>query len=148
MSKKLLSVGVLSLLLLLFSCNKANIYKEKAIKSIEKKDFTQALIEINKAIELAPDSLGNYSVRIIIYDLTGKYEEELTDLKRIIEMSRAKDKILHAYHQKAVVEFSLGLYNDALQDIDYFINNRDTVGSLAEAYINKGIYIVQVRRHE
>lgn len=126
------------LFLLLFSCNESSVdYKQKAVKALDRGDFTQALIDINKAIKLAPDSVDNYSIRVAIYDLTGQYENELSDLKKIIEMRGTKNKTLNAYHQKAVVELSLGLYKDALQDIDYFIENRDTIGSLAEAFLNK-----------
>ncbi len=43
-----------------------------------------------------------------------------------------------------MVNYSLGFYNEALKDINFFIDNRDTVGNLAEAYLNKASVLLKL----
>ena len=127
---------IFTALTLFISCVTPKEKREEANSLYEDGKIEEALIAINKAIELEPDSIGNYAIRIFIYDATGKYEEEIADLTKIIELNK-NSKSLNAHHQRAVAQIQLGLYNEALLDIDYFIENRDTVGNLAEAYLNK-----------
>jgi tetratricopeptide (TPR) repeat protein len=135
---------------LLISCSNPNTNKAKAIKFFENNNYEQALVEINKAIETEPDSVSHYSLRVMIYDLTGRYKEELSDLNKIIDLNnRYNDsKSLNVHHQRAVIEIDLGLYKDALSDINYFIENKDTIGSLSEAYINKASILYKLDDYE
>ena len=135
MKTRLIIFAILSLLI---SCVNPKEKREEAYRLYEDGKFKAALIAINKAIELEPDSISNYAIRIFISDATGKYEEEITDLTKIIELNK-NSKSLNAHHQRAVALIQLGQYDKALSDIDYFIENRgtDTIGDLTEAYLNK-----------
>lgn len=125
-------------LFLLSSCQNANDYRKKAEEFITAKKYEQALLTINKAIELEPDSIYNYLLRLRIFDLTGQFKEEILDLNKVIEFDKKRNnKSVYAFQQRAVAQIELGLYKEALSDVDYFIVNRDTIGSLAEAYLNK-----------
>ncbi|MCH6235811.1 tetratricopeptide repeat protein [Cognataquiflexum rubidum] len=129
---------IFAVLSMLISCVNPKEKREEANRLWKDGKFDEALIAINKSIELEPDSVSNYSIRIFIYDATGKYEEEIADLTKVIELNK-NSKSLNAHHQRAVARIQLGQYNKALSDIDYFIENisTDTIGSLAEAYLNK-----------
>lgn len=129
---------IFAVLSMLVSCVNPKDKREEANRLLEDGKFDEALIAINKAIELEPDSVINYAIRIFIYDATGKYEEEIADLTKIIELNK-NSKSLKAHHQRAVAHIQLGQYDKALSDIDYFIENigADTIGNLAEAYLNK-----------
>lgn len=135
MKTKLLIFVILSILI---SCVNPSDKRKEATELIKAGKYDKALIAINKAIELEPDSISNYSTRIFIYDATGKYEEEIADLTKIIELNK-NSKSLNAHHQRAVARTQLGYYEEALSDIDYYINNfsTDTISNLAEACLNK-----------
>ena len=135
MKTRLIIFAILSLLI---SCVNPKEKREEAYGLYEDGKFEKALIAINKAIELEPDSIGNYAIRIFIYEATGKYEEEIADLTKIIQLNK-NSKSLNAYQQRAEAHFQLGQYDKALSDINYFIENRgiDTIGDLTAAYLNK-----------
>jgi len=129
---------IFTVLIFLISCGNPIQDKKNAERFFEDKNYEKSLLEINKVIDAEPDSISHYAFRVMIYDLMGKYKEEISDLNKIIELNKDKNsKSLHAHHQRAVAQIQLGLYNEALLDIDYFIENRDTVENLAEAYLNK-----------
>lgn len=112
--------------------------KDKAVEYWNNNQLELALREISIAIVLHPDSSSFYTLRAAIYDSKLRYEEELKDLNKIIELNVNEEEILMAYHQRAVVKSNLGLYKEALNDIDYVITHqKSTVCRLSEAYINK-----------
>ena len=137
-------------LLFFTSCNNTRQDETKAKHFFEEKNFEKALKEINQVIKLQPDSISNYELRAMIYGSLGKYEEDISDLNKIISFNKSKyDSVsLMAYHQRAVAELQIGQYKEALSDIDVFINNRNTIGSLAAAYINKASILDQSGNHD
>lgn len=133
----------------LVSCGNPSQNRKNAERFFNEKKYQNALVEINRAIQLEPDSVGHYVVRMAIYDVMGQYKEEVTDLSKIIELNKkTNSKSINVYHQRAFAHTQLGLYNEALFDIDYFIENRDTAGSLAEAYINKASILYKLNDYE
>ena len=56
-----------------------------------------------------------------------KYDAEINDLNKIIELNESEKSILFAYHQRAVAKLSLGLLEEALKDVDYFIAHQETL---------------------
>jgi tetratricopeptide (TPR) repeat protein len=130
------SLGLATVLLV--ACENSRDFFDSAISSFDNKNYTSALIAINKAIELSPDSLKYYFVRIAVHDQMGMLTEELTDLDHVINVATNQFQKITAYHQRGCVKMELGRLNEAVEDIDYFINNRDTCGNLAQAYLNKG----------
>ncbi len=126
------------LIFILCTCKRPQDYREQTEEYVKNKNYELALHAITKAIQLEPDSVHNYYLRALIFDLTAKFKEEILDLNKIIELNKTRNsKSVNAIHQRAVAEIELGMYKDALSDIDYFIDNRDTIGSLAVAYLNK-----------
>ncbi|MBK7442548.1 MAG: hypothetical protein IPI65_13610 [Bacteroidetes bacterium] len=125
-------------LLLQYSCKNPEDHKKEAVRYFKENKYDNALEEINKAIDAEPDSLSYYQIRFVIYNQLGRHQEVILDLNKIIELDNESNRnTIYAYHERALAKFQLGLYNEALIDINYFIANRDTVGSLIEAYLNK-----------
>lgn len=145
--KKCLTIFVT--LTILISCANPSKKREEANQLFEAGKYEAALTAINKAIELEPDSISNYTIRIFIYDAIGKYEEEIDDLTKIIELNK-NGKSLNAHHQRAVAYTQLGQYNVALSDIDYFLENirTDTTGSVIEAYLIKASILYKLNEYQ
>lgn len=112
---------------------------EKSIEQlVTEVRYEEALIEISKSIIIEPDNVSNYKLRATIYDYLGKFEEGIEDLSTIIQITEKNSREnLLAYQNRAVTKLQLGLYSEALEDINYFIENRDTIGNLLEIYMNK-----------
>lgn len=133
--------------LLTFSCSNTKQDIESAKTSFKNKDYENALLDINKVIDSQPDSISHYIFRGMVYDLLGKYNEELLDINTIIELNKKRNnssKSLKLYQQRAYVLFKIGKHEEALNDINYFIKNRDTVGSLADAYTDKATILYSI----
>ena len=113
-------IFILSAIFMLASCQHKSS-KEKAKEYWNNNQFELALIEISDAIKEHPDSSSFYTFRAAIYDIMSKYDAEINDLNKIIELNESEKSILFAYHQRAVAKLSLGLLEEALKDVDYFI---------------------------
>lgn len=130
---------------LLVSCqHKAS--KEKAMEYWDNNQFELALAEISNAIELYPDSSSFYTFRVAIYEVMSKYNEELEDLNKIIQLNQNEREVMLAYHQRAIVKSNLGLFKEALADVDYFISQQKASSmDLPEAYINKASILYHLK---
>lgn len=139
--KQLLILGIAFFLV---SCqHKAS--KERAMEYWDNNQFELALAEINNAIELCPDSSSFYFLRMKIYEVMSKYDEELNDLSKIIQLNQNEREVMIAYYQRAIVKSNLGLFREALVDIDYFISQQETSSTdLPSAYINKASILYQL----
>jgi tetratricopeptide (TPR) repeat protein len=129
---------------MLISCNPHEYSKEKAAQYWNNNQFELALSEISNAIKTHPDSSNYYIFRAMIYDAMTKYNEEKDDLDRVIALNYNMREVLLAYHERAAVNLNLGFLKEALNDVNYFIEHRDTVGSLPEVYINKASILYQM----
>ena len=106
-------IFILSAIFMLASCQHKSS-KEKAKEYWNNNQFELALIEISDAIKEHPDSSSFYTFRAAIYDIMSKYDAEINDLNKIIELNESEKSILFAYHQRAVAKLSLGLLEEAL----------------------------------
>ncbi len=59
------------------SCINSINHRSDAEKYIKEKDYNEALVSINKAIELEPNRIEHLSLRVWILDELGLYKEEL-----------------------------------------------------------------------
>lgn len=137
-------VFVILSVFLLVSCQyKAS--KEKAMEYWNNNQFELALAEISNAIELYPDSSSFYAFRVAVYEVMSKYNEELKDLDKIIQLNQNEREVMVAYHQRSIVKSNLGLYKEALADIDYFISQQKASSTdLPTAYLNKASILYQL----
>ena len=138
---------VFLLLLTFFSCSNANEYYNEAKECHIKNNDKQALILLNKAINLDPNSVNYLSFRAMLYDLSGLFTEEISDLNKIVELNdKLNIKSINIHFIRSTAKLKMGLYEDALSDINYFINNNDTISNLAEAYISKASILYKLGR--
>lgn len=129
---------------LLVSCQH-QASKEKALEYWDNNQFQLALNEICNAIELYPDSSSLYFLRMRIYEIMSRYDEELKDLDRIIQLNQNREEVMIAYYQRATVKSKLGLFKEALVDINYFISRQKVLNvDLTGAYINKASILYQL----
>lgn len=127
---------VLGIFFLLSCQHKAS--NEKAMEYWDNNQFDLALDEISNAIKQYPDSSSFYFLRMKIYDVMSKYDKELKDLDRIIQLDQNEREVMIAYYQRATVKSKFGLFKEALADIDCFISQQKASSmDLTGAYINK-----------
>lgn len=95
-------------------------------------NYDDALVNLNKSIELDPSKEGYYVTRGIIWDLKGEYEEAISDYNRAIELN---PEFAYAFSHRGITYRDHGEYEKALQDFDMAIelNPAD-----AQAYYNRG----------
>lgn len=145
MKNKLLLVIIFSILTTI-SCINPEKHRKNAKSYYKNENYELALREINKAISYEPDSVSNYALRVLIYDIQGKYIEELIDLDKIIELNKSREKEpLNPYSQRAYIKTQLGFYDEALRDVDYFLEHAiDTIHDIPSAYLNKASILYQM----
>ena len=133
---------------LLVSCQH-QASKEKALEYWDNNQFQLALNEICNAIELYPDSSSLYFLRMRIYEIMSRHDEELKDLDRIIQLNQNREEVMIAYYQRATVKSKLGLFKEALVDINYFISRQKVLNvDLTGAYINKASILYQLNNKD
>lgn len=133
----------------MMSCSNSSQLKKVAKEYFIEGKYDLALIEINKLIESEPDSITHYIFRSQIFDLTGKYLEEISDLNKIIDLSKkVNEKSGFAHYQRSLARIQLGFYKEALSDINFFIENRDSSISIAVAYIYKATILYKMNDFE
>lgn len=141
------NIFILSVILMLASCRHESS-KEKAKEYWNNNQFELALDEISNAIKEHPDSGSFYTFRAAIYDIMSRYDEEINDLNKIIELNANEKDVLFAYHQRAVANSSIGLFEEALQDINYFIAHQGqgtaSTDEMSEAYLNKASILYEL----
>jgi len=130
---------------IIFFCG-CSSQSEKSIEQlVTEVRYEEALIEVSKSIIIEPDNVSNYKLRATIYDYLGKFEEGIEDLSTIIQITEKNSREnLLAYQDRAITKLQLGLYSEALEDINYFIENRDTIGNLLEIYMNKASILYKI----
>ena len=78
-----------------------------------------------------------------------RYDEELKDLDRIIQLNQNREEVMIAYYQRATVKSKLGLFKEALVDINYFISRQKVLNvDLTGAYINKASILYQLNNKD
>jgi tetratricopeptide (TPR) repeat protein len=108
-------------------------YLDSANWHIEKGQYTEALKDYNKALEISPDIADIYVYRGFAYHNLGQYDEALKDYNKALEFN---PNFAVAYSSRGNVYHDLGQYAETL--IDYTkaleINPDD-----ADVYFNRGV---------
>ena len=81
--------------------------KEKALEYWDNNQFQLALNEICNAIELYPDSSSLYFLRMRIYEIMSRYDEELKDLDRIIQLNQNREEVMNCILSKSNSEIKI-----------------------------------------
>jgi Flp pilus assembly protein TadD len=78
-------------------------HTNQGVKFARDKQYEKTITEFSKAIEQEPNDPKNYENRALVYRLTGKREQALGDLTRLIELARRTRKPIRA---RAKLKFS------------------------------------------
>lgn len=143
---------IIYIITFLSSCVNPDQYKKNASRYFINENYELALKEINKYIELEPDSVDGYSLRILIYAHERNLSAELDDLEKVISINNS----IRAHHERALVYMQLNEFSKALDDINFFIKaelekkdvNRDTVIRLKDAYLNKATILYKLGKEK
>lgn len=118
---------LLSLVIVLISCNDANYYGNKAKQLLIQEQYCEAEFYANKAITMEPDSINNYITLMLALDYLKKFKKEINVIDKIIELKESSGKNPFKYYfQRANVYVETKNCTKALEDINFLIDNKDT----------------------
>ena len=104
----------------------------KGIRLVHKGQFKNALLKLNKAIELNPKNIRAYHTRASIYSALGKCEEAIADYTTMLKYNSNDDKV---YRYRGYLYLLLEEDNLAIEDFSNATTIRPTDFS---SYIYKG----------
>ena len=87
----------------------------KAIELISSKEYSKALVLLNKGIEKTPNDYRLYDLRGTIYHRSGKPEESLADYNAAIELEKNNFSL---YYGRGVASLKLNDLEGALADFE------------------------------
>ena len=108
-------------------------HKQQALAYARRKEYDQALSELNQAIKIDAKDAESYNNRGSIYTFKGRYQEALADFDQALKLNPRYAK---AHYNRGLAYYYLGNYQNALADLTKAIelNPKD-----AEAYHNRGL---------
>ncbi len=86
---------------------KAFLYTERGTAYYKKGNYTNAIADLNKAIELKLDDEVAYHSRGVFHGKSGNHSQAIADLNKAIEL---KPNFAQAYHSRGVERISMGNY--------------------------------------
>lgn len=130
--KYLLSITILSLLSLAGIAQTAKDYAQKGIDFYEKHEYTEALINLNKAVEVDPNYAAAYFLRGNIKDSFDDRHGAMKDYNVALEKN---PKFADAFFARGNVKMKLQDYYGAISDYSSAIAINE---NYIEAYFNRG----------
>jgi protein O-mannosyl-transferase len=113
------------------------IYNGRCVAYSNLDNYSQAIDDCSRAIEIKPDYFEAYTSRGIAYFSLGNYKQAIEDYDRAIEI---KPGYLEAYINRGIAYSGLGNYKQAIEDYGRAIDLRP---DFAEAYNNRSaIYLM------
>ena len=106
------------------------------------KNYDLALIDADKAIELAPENAGYYYSRAVTLHAMTRYEDALKDRDKAIELDPQNAQY---YQQRAITLHAMTRYEDALKDYDKAI---ELDPQNAEYYYGRSVTLHAMTRYE
>jgi tetratricopeptide (TPR) repeat protein len=115
----------------------AKLYSNRAIVNYHLENYSDAIADDTRALELVPDKKLAYWYRALSLDESEKNEEALDDFNKAIELyADNKEDLSVLYGHRALVKCRMTKYDDGIQDYNKALelnpNNRS-------AYWNKGV---------
>ena len=120
------------------SIGTAYSYTMQAIDKHRKGDYSGAIIDYTKALEIDPNYTYALHNRGFAKNMIGDYKGALIDLNKSIKLN---PKDINSYKSRAVAKDGLGDYEGALLDINYVlnINSKDLKVIISRAKIKSKI---------
>lgn len=111
----------------------AEEYFHSGVKAGQRGQYSEAIDDYTKAIELKPNYVEAYIFRGYTYSLQGKCDRGIKDLTKAIEL---KSDYAEAYYFRGLTYISQGKLGQAIQDFTRAIKIKPT---LADAYYPRGL---------
>lgn len=125
------------ILILIFSCSRdssSHHFKNGSAK-YQLKDYSGAINDLNKAIEIKPEFIDAYYTRAICESKVKKYDKALSDFNKVIELDpNHKDAL---FNRAFYVKEKTGDFEGAITDYNRFIELNEN-GNIAFALNNRG----------
>jgi len=130
------------------SSNISNTYRHMADQLayyLDKKDYNEALIWINKAIASAPNFFENYTVRANIYTARNELEKALQDRNKAVELTILHSGSFRCYCDRGVTYFLMNEYEKASLD---FRRAVELKSDYIFAWNNLGVALYKLKQYE
>ncbi len=114
-------------------CKDANTCHQLGMTHIQKRDFNQAILYFNKAIELDPTNPMFYSNRGAAYGAKGGNDRAISDWTKALEIN---PKYSSAYYNRGRTYCVIKQYDNAISDLDKVL---EVDPGHARAYYERGI---------
>jgi len=125
MSKILILIAALFLSESFVCAQTAQDNYNKGLIDAQKNNFTQAISDCTKAIEISPNFVRGYTLRGIAYHIQGNFTQAISDYNKAIEID-PKDG--YAYYYRAKVYYQLKEYDKSWTDV----HKAETLGYKAD----------------
>ncbi|MCX5696304.1 MAG: tetratricopeptide repeat protein [Candidatus Omnitrophica bacterium] len=122
--------------------NEATAYKNRGVAYRDQGNFTQAISDYNRAIELNPNDADPYNNRGVVYRDQGNFTQAISDYNRAIEL---KPNYADAYYNRALAYQAQG---SPAQAISNFSKAIKIDSHLVKAYNNRATAYVQEKNYE
>jgi outer membrane protein OmpA-like peptidoglycan-associated protein len=126
------------------SSKKAMRYFDKALEYFDARNDTEAKINLNRALAADPDFIEALMMRAQIYKDNQEYDKAIIDFNKALEIK--PDFYPPGYMVLASVNYHLGNYKEAVNNIQYFIslnNFKQISASEASDFLEKAKFALQ-----
>ena len=114
----------------------AEEYVRRGVEAGQRGQYSEAIEDFTKAIELKPDYAEAFSLRGLAYDRQGEHEHAIEDFTKAIEL---KPDHINAHYNRGFVYDTKGEYDRAVEDYTKVIELKP---EFANAYYDRGCILV------
>jgi tetratricopeptide (TPR) repeat protein len=107
-------------------------YFNRGIQKVSQGDFTGAIADFSRVIQLQPDFAAAYSNRALAHVQVENYEAALADIDQVLEL----DPNPEAYNHRGIIQAQMGDTQAAIAD---FTQALDLAPAYTEALYNRGM---------
>lgn len=137
--------SLLIVVALLLSCDNLKKHKEEAERHFLDGEFEMSIYYANKAIEIDSSKASLYIIRMLANENLNKIHNQISDLNSIINLQLKESKNTNVFiYERALAKEKTGQIESALIDLNYIIEEKDTLFKLTELYINKGSFLYEL----
>jgi tetratricopeptide (TPR) repeat protein len=115
-------------------------FHNRAVRRTRRGDVSGAIQDLNKAIDLEPQSDRHYRERGDVYFNEHQVTKAIADYETAIRLSRGEPASVYALNDYATALASIGRYRDAIKACTEVIAIKDVIrGQPAVAFENRGV---------
>lgn len=150
----LLVLGVIIALILLIDSRVTTLHENQrysllvtklAIEYYKRKDYEEALKNLDLAIEFTPKDTSLYKARGDVLLRLHRYDEAIQDYEKLIELNPSE---IDAYNKKIFVLLKKSDYNDAIKTCDLVLSKTNEKNHLIYVYIMKATILKKMEQYE